>query len=169
MRTTATNLLRWLEQHHLAPTGEHVVDVERAAAPGDEKPVPVLLLTDGALYASRANGKSWERLPLHRVGQVSVCSDPSGMLTRYRVTDTDGDVWFAQALPMARDTFRERMEQLATGETSFRSAEPAPGLPTASALASLASLASARSMASAASMVSAASVTLTPQRAVRVA
>ena len=169
MDTIAKSLLRQLEKHCVAPTGERVVDVERATTPGHESPEPVLLLTDAALYANRADGHSWARLPLDRVAGVSVSTDPSGMLTRYRVMDASGHLWFDLALPMARSSFRARMEELQSRRAGAPTAMTSRVLPTRTAT-TLASLASARAMAAAASMVSAASAaSVTPVRSIRVA
>jgi hypothetical protein len=159
MRNSASTLLRQLEQDRVAPRGELVVDLERAAFLGAAVPAPVLLLTDAALYASRANVKRWERLSRENIQRITVSTDPSGMLTRYQVVDAGGALWFDLALPMARASFRARMEEL----QALRSSTTRQAV----ALAALASLATARTMASAASMVSAASVT--PVTTVRVA
>jgi hypothetical protein len=144
---SATTLLRRLVQQRIAPKGEHVVDVERATPPGAAGPEPVLLLTDRALYAMGKAGSSWTRLPLAKVHTVSVSTDPTGMLTRYRVFDDEGTLWFDLALPMARSTFRERMEQVA----SRRSGTARPATFSSAALASLASTASFASLVSPAS------------------
>jgi len=119
---TADVLLKQLQNRHVAPKGERVVDVERAAAPGSDSPEPVLLLTNAALYARAASARDWARLPIHRIRQVEVSSDYSGMLTRYSVVDERGEVCVDVALPMATGSFRERMESLADRQ----SREPAP-------------------------------------------
>ena len=166
---SASSLLRRLEHDHVAPKGEVAVDLERAAALGGPAPEPVLLLTDAALYANRTDGKRWERLTLDRVQEIFVSMDPSGMLTRYRVMDAGGQLWFDLALPMARSSFRARMEELQLRRAGAPTEMTSRVLPTRTATA-LASLASARAMAAAASMVSAASAaTVTPVRSIRVA
>jgi len=121
----ASTLLRQLEHRHVAPKGERAVDVELAAAPGADSPEPVLLLTNAALYARAATAKDWSRLPINRIDTVRVSSDCSGMLTRYSVVDHDGLVQVDMALPMARESFRERMESLAV-----RTAQPPSPAPT---------------------------------------
>lgn len=108
----ATQVLRRLEQRHVAPRGEHAIDLEQAAVAGGVDPEPVLLLTDAALYARTASAKDWSRLPLDRIRRVSVSTDPSGMVTRYRVEDDADHVRCDLALPLARASFRERMQGL---------------------------------------------------------
>ena len=112
MDANAYGLLRHLERHHVAPSGEHALDVEQAADLGLETPEPVMLLTNAALYA-RAAASSWTRVPLSRIRRVTVATDPSGMLTRYTVDGETGERVVDVALPMARSSFKERMKQLA--------------------------------------------------------
>lgn len=112
MDANAYGLLRHLERHHVAPSGEHILDVEQAADLGLETPEPVMLLTNAALYA-RAAASSWTRVPLSRIRRVTVATDPSGMLTRYTVAGETGETVVDVALPMARSSFKERMKELA--------------------------------------------------------
>ena len=112
MDANAYGLLRHLERHHVAPSGEHALDVEQAADLGLETPEPVMLLTNAALYA-RAAASSWTRVPLSRIRRVTVATDPSGMLTRYTVAGETGETVVDVALPMARTSFKERMKELA--------------------------------------------------------
>ena len=126
MDANAYGLLRHLERHHVAPSGEHALDLEQAADLGLETPEPVMLLTNAALYA-RAAARSWTRVPLSRIRQVTVATDPSGMLTRYTVAGETGETVVDVALPMARSSFKERMRQLADDPASLptRSTRPA--------------------------------------------
>ena len=112
MDANAYGLLRQLERHHVAPSGEHALDLEQAADLGLETPEPVMLLTNAALYA-RAAASSWTRVPLSRIRRVTVATDPSGMLTRYTVDGETGETVVDVALPMARSSFKERMKELA--------------------------------------------------------
>ena len=138
----ASETLRALERSGTAPAGEIAVAVERGAVADAPQPEPVLLLTSRALYARRDAG--WARLPLDRVSSVSVDTDPSGMLTRYRVVDGRGDVFAAVAVPRVTGTFRARLQELAAGAR--------PTAPAAVVRASVASRASAASLASAAAL-----------------
>jgi hypothetical protein len=112
MDGNAYGLLRHLEQHHVAPRGEHALDLEQSADLGHDRPEPVLLLTNAALYA-RAAARSWTRVPLTRIRKIEVSTDPSGMLTRYRVDGEAGETVVDVALPMARSSFKVRMQELA--------------------------------------------------------
>jgi hypothetical protein len=112
VNANAYGLLRHLEEHHVAPSGEHALDLEQAADLGLETPEPVMLLTNAALYA-RAAARSWTRVPLSRIQRVTVATDPSGMLTRYTVAGETGETVVDVALPMARSSFKERMKELA--------------------------------------------------------
>ena len=114
MSPIPVTLLEHLEQRGTAPRGEVAVDVEAAARAGADEPVPVLLLTDRALYAHRAHSSAWERLPLDRIGRVSSTVDPSGILTRYEVVDAGGATWLDLAVAFARPSFRQSLRQAAT-------------------------------------------------------
>ena len=109
---TPDALLRRLESKQVAPKGERALDMEQASARDCDTPEPVLLLTNAALYARAAAAGDWSRLPLRRMGGVRITSDPSGILTRYNVTDTEGRVAVDLALPLARASFRERLQEL---------------------------------------------------------
>jgi hypothetical protein len=138
MDANAYGLLRHLERHHVAPSGEHALDLEQAADLGLETPEPVMLLTNAALYA-RAAAASWTRVPLSRIRRVTVATDPSGMLTRYTVAGETGETVVDVALPMARSSFKERMKELADdpNRVPTRNTRPAvavqPAAPAASA------------------------------------
>ena len=114
MNANAYGLLRHLEEHHVAPSGEHALDLEQAADLGLETPEPVMLLTNAALYA-RAAARSWTRVPLSRIQRVTVATDPSGMLTRYTVAGETGETVVDVALPMARSwaVFLSRIQRIA--------------------------------------------------------
>ncbi len=108
----ATKVLRQLERQRVAPPGERPLEVEAAASQGAAGPTPVLLLTDKALYALRAQW-GWVRLPLSRMRRVTITTDSTGILTRYEVVNTLGDVWLNLAVSMARPAFRVALREVA--------------------------------------------------------
>lgn len=122
MSTTPAAVLHHLERHRLAPRGEVALDLEAAATVGAADPVPVLLLTDAALYAYRSGAGTWDRLPLARLGRVTITVDPSGILTRYQVVEDTGAAWLDLAVAFARPSFRQRLRRAATRLTERESA-----------------------------------------------